>query len=93
MLEIILGTTVVGLLGYVAYKIFVKHETPLEAITEIKDEIVYEAKHIEVAVEHKIEDALHSLEEQVSARAKVAEQEKLILATKLRHEENDVKKH
>ena len=93
MLEIILGTTVVGLLGYVAYKIFVKHETPLEAITEIKDEIVYEAKHIEVAVEHKIEDALHSLEEQVSARAKIAEQEKLILATKLRHEENDVKKH
>jgi len=93
MIEIILGIAAVGLLGYVGYKMIIKHETPLEAITEIKDEIVYEAKHLEVVVEHKIEDALHSLEEQVSARAKVAEQEKLILATKLKHEENDVKKH
>ena len=92
MLEIASGIIAVGLVGYVAYKIFVKHETPLEAITEIKDEIVYEAKHIEVAVEHKIEDALHSLEDQVAARARVAEQEELILAAKFKHNENDNKK-
>ena len=92
MLEIILGIAAAGLLGYVAYKVFVKHETPLEAITEIKDEIVYEAKHIEVAVEHKLEDALHSLEEQVSARAKVAEKEELILSAKLKHDENEARK-
>ena len=72
MIEIILGIAAVGLLGYVGYKMIIKHETPLEAITEIKDEIVYEAKHLEVVVEHKIEDALHSLEDQVSARAKAA---------------------
>jgi len=92
MLEIIIGIAAVGLLGYVAYKVVVKHETPLEAITEIKDEIVYEAKHLEVAVEHKLEDALHSLEEQVSARAKVAEKEELILSAKLKYHENEAKK-
>ena len=93
MLEIILGIAALGLVGYASYKVFVKHETPLEAITEIKDEIAYEAKHIEVVVEHKIEDALHSLEEQVSARAKVAEKEELILAAKFKHDENDAKKN
>jgi hypothetical protein len=70
----------------------VKHETPLEAMTEIKDEIAYEAKHLEVVVEHKIEDALHSLEEQVAARARAAEKEELILAAKFKHEEQAAKK-
>ena len=92
MIEIILGIAAVGLLGYVGYKMIIKHETPLEAITEIKDEIVYEAKHLEVVVEHKIEDALHSLEDQVSARARVAEQEELILAAKFKHDEQAAKK-
>ena len=92
MIEIMLGIVVVGLLGYFVYKMVVKHETPLEAMTEIKDEIVYEAKHIEVVVEHKIEDALHSLEDQVSARARVAEQEELILAAKFKHDEQTAKK-
>ena len=92
MIEIILGIAALGLLGYVGYKMIVKHETPLEAITEIKDEIVYEAKHIEVVVEHKIEDALHSLEDQVSARAKAAEQEQLLLAAKLKYDEHGTKK-
>lgn len=91
MIEVILGIVGLGFLGYVLYKIVVKHETPLEAVTEIKDEIVYEAKHIEVAVEHKIEDALHSLEDQVSARARVAEQEELILAAKFKHDEQAAK--
>ena len=92
MIEIISGIAAVGFLGYVAYKMFVKHETPLEAVTEIKDEIVYEAKHIEVVVEHKIEDALHSLEDQVSARAKAAEKEQLMLAAKLKYDEHGAKK-
>jgi hypothetical protein len=92
MVEIILGTFAAAFLGYFVYKMVVKHETPLEAITEIKDEIAYEAKHIEVVVEHKIEDALHSLEDQVSARAKVAEQEELILAAKFKHDEQTAKK-
>ena len=92
MIEIILGIAAVGLLGYVGYKMIIKHETPLEAITEIKDEIVYEAKHIEVVVEHKIEDALHALEDQVSARAKAAEQEQLMLGAKLKYDEHDTKK-
>ena len=92
MVEIILGIMAVGFLGYVVYKMVVKHETPLEAITEIKDEIAYEAKHIEVAVEHKIEDALHSLEDQVSARARVAEKEELVLAAKFKHDEQVAKK-
>jgi hypothetical protein len=92
MIGIILGIVVAGFLGYFVYKMVVKHETPLEAMTEIKDEIAYEAKHIEVVVEHKIEDALHSLEDQVSARAKVAEQEELILAAKFKHDEQTAKK-
>jgi len=92
MIEIILGITAVGFLGYFLYKMVVKHETPLEAITEIKDEIAYEAKHIEVIVEHKIEDALHSIEDQVAARAKSAEKEQLILAAKLKHDEHGSKK-
>ena len=92
MIEIILGIVVAGFLGYFVYKMVVKHETPLEAMTEIKDEIAYEAKHIEVIVEHKIEDALHSIEDQVSARAKAAEKEQLILAARLKHDEHVAKK-
>jgi hypothetical protein len=92
MVEIILGTFAAAFLGYFVYKMVVKHETPLEAITEIKDEIAYEAKHIEVVVEHKIEDALHSLEDQVSARAKAAEKEQLMLAAKLKYDEHGAKK-
>ena len=41
MIEIMLGIAAIGFLGYVAYKMIMKHETPLEAMTEIKDEIVY----------------------------------------------------
>jgi hypothetical protein len=89
MLEIVLGMIGLGLLGYFAFKIVVKHETPREAFTEIKDEIAYEAKHIEVVVEHKLEDVLHSLEDQVAARAKTVEKEQMILAAKWKHNEEE----
>jgi len=75
MMEIILGIAVVGLLAYFAYKMLVKHETPLEAMTEIKDEIVHEAKHIEEVVEHQIDETLHSLEDDRAAKAKAAAEE------------------
>mgnify|MGYP006273004279 CR=1 FL=1 len=76
MLEIILAIGILGFLGYFAFKIFIKHETPLEAMTEIKDEIVHEAKHIEEVVEHQIDDTLHSLEDNMAAKTKAAEEEK-----------------
>ena len=90
MIEVILGIAALALLGYFAFKIFVKHETPLEAITEIKDEIAYEAKHLEVTVEHKLEDTLHSLEEKVAARARTAEaEEKGIIVRAKFNEDHD----
>jgi len=76
MIEIILVIGAIALLGYLAYKIFVKHETPAEAMTEIKDEIFHEAKHLEEIVEHKIDETLHSLEDNIAAKAKAAEEEK-----------------
>jgi len=87
MLEIIIGIGILGVLGYFGYKVIVKHETPLEAITEMKDEIVHEAKHLEEVVEHKVDDVLHSFEDQVAARAQAAEKEKIMLSAKAKYDE------
>ena len=76
MLEITIAIVLIGFLGYFAFKIFIKHETPLEAMTEIKDEIVHEAKHIEEVVEHQIDETLHSLEDNMAAKTQAAEEEK-----------------
>lgn len=84
MMTIIVGLAALGLLGYVAYKIFVKHETPLEAVTEIKNEVIDEVKHLEEVIEHQVDETLTSLEKDVPARAKAIEEEKRKQALKYR---------
>ena len=76
MIEVIVGLAALGLLGYIAYKMIVKHETPLEAVNEIKNEVVHEVKHLEEIIEHQVDETLTSLENDVPARAKAIEDEK-----------------
>jgi hypothetical protein len=50
MESVIVGLVVLAFAGYGLYKIFVKKETVAEAATEIKNEVVAEAKKVEEVV-------------------------------------------
>ena len=47
MESVIVGLVVLAFVGYGLYKVFVKQETVAEAATEIKNEVVAEAKKVE----------------------------------------------
>jgi len=88
-MESIIGLAVLAFVGYGVYKIFIKKETVAEAATEIKNEVVAEAKKVEEAaapivkaIEAKVEEDIKvevtKVVNEVKAKAAKVEEEAVV---------------
>jgi hypothetical protein len=69
MESFVVGMAVLAIVGYGLYKIFVKKETVEEAVTEIKNEVVAEAKKVEETVAPVVKAEVAKVVEAVKVEA------------------------